>query len=84
MWRAAWHHRCFRRPGNAAIFAHLPDSLGHSGQKGVDLDALADMLLGLSQLAADCPQISELDLNPVMASHEGCWCVDARMVLAQA
>jgi acetate---CoA ligase (ADP-forming) len=61
-----------------------PILLGTRGQKGVDLDALANMLLGLSQLAVDCPQIGELDLNPVMASHEGCWCVDARMVLAQA
>jgi acetyltransferase len=56
---------------------------GARGQKGVDLDALANMLLGLSQLAVDCPQISELDLNPVMANHQGCWCVDARMVLEQ-
>jgi acetate---CoA ligase (ADP-forming) len=60
-----------------------PILLGARGQKGVALDALANMLVGLSQLAADCPQISELDLNPVMADHEGCWCVDARMVLEQ-
>ncbi|HAA03873.1 MAG TPA: acetyl-CoA synthetase [Syntrophobacteraceae bacterium] len=54
---------------------------GTRGQKGADLEALTRNLVGLSQLALDCPQISELDLNPVMADHTGCWCVDARMVL---
>jgi len=29
----------------------------------------------------DYPKISELDLNPVVAGSEGCWCVDCRIVL---
>jgi acetate---CoA ligase (ADP-forming) len=56
---------------------------GTRGQSGVNLDALVKMLLGLSHLAVDCQQINELDLNPVMASPEGCWCVDARIVLGE-
>jgi acetate---CoA ligase (ADP-forming) len=54
---------------------------GIRGQKAVRLAALVDILLGLSRLAQDCPQISELDLNPVLASGDGCWCVDCRIVL---
>jgi acyl-CoA synthetase (NDP forming) len=54
---------------------------GMRGQKAVRLATLVDILLGLSRLAQDCPQISELDLNPVLASSEGCWCVDCRIVL---
>jgi acetate---CoA ligase (ADP-forming) len=56
---------------------------GVRGQSGVNLDALVKMLLGLSQLAVDCQQVIELDLNPVMAAPEGCWCVDARIVLGE-
>lgn len=56
---------------------------GTRGQSGVNLDALVKMLLGLSQLAVDCQQVNELDLNPVMAAPEGCWCVDARIVLGE-
>lgn len=54
---------------------------GARGQKGVDLDALKTILVSLSRLALDYPEISELDLNPVMATPEGCWCVDSRVVL---
>jgi acetate---CoA ligase (ADP-forming) len=54
---------------------------GVRGQKGVDLSALVDTLLALSSLARDYPQINELDLNPVLATSDGCWCVDCRIVL---
>ena len=59
----------------------FPILKGVRGQRGVDLDVLVNALLGLSRLAMDYPQISELDLNPVIANPEGCWCVDARIVL---
>jgi acyl-CoA synthetase (NDP forming) len=54
---------------------------GVRGQPGVDLSALTAALVNLSRLAVDYPEIRELDLNPVMASHEGCWGVDCRIVL---
>jgi acetate---CoA ligase (ADP-forming) len=53
---------------------------GVRGQAGVDLAALAATLVKLSRLALDYPEIQELDLNPVVAAHQGCWCVDCRLV----
>ena len=48
-------------------------------EKAVDLDALRDMALRLSQLAVDLPQVSELDMNPVLATPSSAMCVDARI-----
>jgi hypothetical protein len=47
----------------------------------VDLAALTEALVNLSRLAVDYPEIRELDLNPVVAAPQGCWCVDCRIVL---
>jgi acyl-CoA synthetase (NDP forming) len=54
---------------------------GVRGQTGVDLPGLIAALVNLSRLAVDYPEIRELDLNPVVAAPQGCWCVDCRMVL---
>jgi len=54
---------------------------GIRGQQGVDLEKLVETLLALSQLAIDYPAIAELDLNPVVAFADGCWCVDCRIVV---
>ena len=54
---------------------------GVRGQKGVDQDALVDLIQRLSQLLTDLPEIQELDLNPVLAFEEGCLVVDARILL---
>ena len=54
---------------------------GVRGQAGVNLAALAEALVNLSRLAVDYPEIRELDLNPVVATPQGCWCVDCRIVL---
>jgi len=54
---------------------------GVRGQKGAHLASLAETIASLSRLAMDYPEISELDLNPVVADSEGCWCVDCRIVL---
>lgn len=37
----------------------------------------------LSQLAIDCPQINELDINPLLVLDEGkgCYVADARIML---
>ena len=58
-----------------------PILAGTRGQAGVNLEALLDLMLGLSRLAVDYPEIRELDLNPVVANAEGCWCVDWRLVV---
>jgi len=44
---------------------------GLRGEEGVDMDALEDLLLRVSRLAADAPEIVEMDLNPVFAYPPG-------------
>ena len=61
----------------------FPILQGFRGQAGVDLPALAAALVNLSRLAVDYPEIRELDLNPVVAAPQGCWCVDGRIVLGE-
>ena len=45
---------------------------------------LADALLRISRLADDLPEVSELDLNPVVARPDGVWCVDVRVRISPA
>ncbi len=52
---------------------------GYRGRPGADIDAVADVLLRVSRLADDLPEVAELDLNPVMARADGCQAVDARI-----
>ena len=54
---------------------------GHRGSKPADLAALADVLLRVSRLADDVPEIAELDLNPVIARADGVSPVDVRVRL---
>jgi acyl-CoA synthetase (NDP forming)/RimJ/RimL family protein N-acetyltransferase len=61
-----------------------PLLLGHRGTPAADTGALADILLRVSRLADDIPEIAELDLNPVIASPDGAWAVDARMRIVSA
>ena len=54
---------------------------GYRGHPPADLEALRELLLRISRLAEDVPEITELDLNPVMALSpgNGCRIVDARI-----
>lgn len=56
---------------------------GFRGSPPSDAAALADLLLRLSRLAEDLPEVAELDLNPVMGLPRGCLVVDARVRLAR-
>nr|WP_303646845.1 acetate--CoA ligase [Haloarchaeobius salinus] len=49
---------------------------GARGQESVDRDALVDALVGVSRLAADHPSLSELEVNPLMATPTGATAVD--------
>jgi len=53
---------------------------GYRGEAGVRLEALAQTLSRLSQLALAAPEVLELDINPLMATPQGCWAADARVV----
>ena len=57
---------------------------GYRGAEPVDVDALTDLLVRLSLLARDVPEIRELDLNPVIASRDHVVAVDARVRVAPA
>jgi acyl-CoA synthetase (NDP forming) len=52
---------------------------GFRGAPSADRVALADLLQRLSQLGEDRPEVTELDLNPVIADPRGCVAVDARV-----
>jgi acyl-CoA synthetase (NDP forming)/GNAT superfamily N-acetyltransferase len=56
-----------------------PLLLGHRGSPPADLGALRDLLLRVSRLADDLPEVTDLDLNPVMARPDGVYVVDARI-----
>jgi acyl-CoA synthetase (NDP forming) len=56
-----------------------PLLLGHRGSPPADLAALRDLLLRVSRLADDLPEVTELDLNPVIARPDGAYVVDARI-----
>jgi acetyltransferase len=60
----------------AAIFDGL------RGQPAVDLSAVADVITRIGGLMADTPEIAELDLNPVLATADGCVAVDWRIRIA--
>ncbi|GAA1416807.1 bifunctional GNAT family N-acetyltransferase/acetate--CoA ligase family protein [Streptomyces thermospinosisporus] len=52
----------------------------HSG-RAVDLAGLEQLLLRLSRMAADLPQLAEADFNPVLATPDGVTVLDARIRL---
>jgi len=55
---------------------------GHRGAPAADLDALREVLLRVSRLSDDLPEVTELDLNPVIARPDGAIAVDARIRVA--
>ncbi len=56
---------------------------GHRGSPPADLDAIERALLDLSRFVDARPDVSEVDLNPIIAHANGLTAVDARVVLAQ-
>ena len=59
----------------------FPILAGVRGKKGVDIPALVDAVSKLSYMAAELPDVAEVDLNPVFATENGIALVDARIVL---
>jgi acyl-CoA synthetase (NDP forming) len=57
---------------------------GYRGHPPVDVPAIEDVLLHISQLVEEVPEVGELDLNSVGAlpPGEGCRILDARLVQA--
>ncbi len=60
-------------------YAILKGYRGHS----VDIKALKDLLMRISNYVIKNPEISEMDLNPVFLYPEGYMAVDARIILGE-
>jgi len=54
---------------------------GARGEGPKDIKAIKNLLLKISQLALENPEISEIDLNPVFVFEKGLQVIDARMIL---
>ena len=54
---------------------------GLRGQPPVNFDILADILVNLSKLSLEHPEIKEIDFNPVMATENSAIIVDARVMI---
>ncbi|UCH57399.1 MAG: acetate--CoA ligase family protein [Candidatus Bathyarchaeota archaeon] len=54
---------------------------GVRGKPPADQEALVDILLKTSSMLVECPEISELDMNPVLVYEKGAKIVDARVIL---
>jgi acetyl coenzyme A synthetase (ADP forming)-like protein len=54
---------------------------GVRGAAPVDRAALASVIVAVSQLVTDFPEIHELDLNPVFATHAGAIAPDVRVIV---
>ncbi len=52
---------------------------GYRDHPPARLDAICDVLVALSQMLADLPELAELDINPLLADHEGVIALDARL-----
>ncbi|RJF97031.1 CoA-binding protein [Noviherbaspirillum cavernae] len=54
---------------------------GVRGSEPVDRDALANMIVRVSELVSDFPEIAEMDLNPVFATKNSAVAADVRIVV---
>lgn len=56
---------------------------GYRNRPPADIEALEAILISVSQLMIDFPQIAELDMNPVIVKDGKPWAVDARIRLEE-
>ena len=52
---------------------------GYRDEPAADLDGIAQVLVSVSQLLVDLPELAELDINPLLVNHEGVVALDARV-----
>jgi acetyltransferase len=57
---------------------------GYRGRAPADVDAVCDVLIALSRMQADLPELAELDINPLWADDHGVLALDARVRLSRA
>jgi acetyltransferase len=54
---------------------------GYRGKPGANLERLLEVLIRLSYLVADFPEIAELDINPLLVTPRDVVALDARVIL---
>ena len=54
---------------------------GVRGSDPVNRDAIADIIVNVSRLITDFPEVNEMDLNPVFATKDGAIAADVRIVV---
>lgn len=54
---------------------------GYRGKEPVDIQSLIEIILKISNLMEQHPEIKELELNPIFAYKKGALAVDARIIL---
>ena len=57
---------------------------GYRDHPPARMDALCDVLISVSQMLADLPQLAELDINPLWIDEHGALALDARIRIASA
>ncbi len=54
---------------------------GYRGQEAIDTGHMEEIIVKLSDLITNTPEIKEIDMNPVFANNDGAIVADARIVL---
>jgi len=56
----------------------------YRGQQTANIEAVVELLIRLGQLAADHPEIRELEINPLLVDADGTLALDIRLRVAPA
>ena len=65
--------------------SRVAETLGDwRGANAVDMDALEQLLLRVSEMVCELPQLREMDINPIIVDEFGAVAVDARIVIDSA
>lgn len=65
--------------------SRVADTLGDwRGATAVDMDGLEHVLLRVSEMVCELPQLREMDINPIIVDEDGAVAVDARIVIESA
>ena len=67
--------------GRTRVFRLLQ---GYRDWPAADVDRVAQVLVSVSQLLAEVPEIAELDINPLLVNHESVVALDARVRVSAA
>jgi acetyltransferase len=54
---------------------------GYRGKPAMNMDKLIEVLMRLSYLIADYPEIEELDINPLLVTEDDVMALDARVII---